>query len=107
MFRFVIALLAVAVLAIALPVAAPAADFFVANADGTFSHVRTGPFVVRSYATYGAPVTSFSSFGVRSARFVPFGVYSLSDPCHSAPPAAAPAAFSVPFGVRSSVFILH
>lgn len=93
MFRFLLALVAVALLAAAVPVAAEAADFVVLNADGSVTRVRS--FGARTVTVLPSSYTlsSYSSgtFGVRSVPVRSFGVLAVDDPYPHCQPTAAQA----------------
>lgn len=83
MFRFLLTLVAVALLAAAVPVAADAADFVVFNADGSVTHVRS--FGARTVTVLPSSYTLSTSYsagtsGVRAVPVRSFGVLSLDDP---------------------------
>lgn len=99
MFRFLLSLVAVSLLAAAVPAAVQAADFVVFNADGSVTRVRS--FGARTVTVLPSSYTlsSYSSgtFGVRAVPVRSFGVVALDNPYpHCQQP--APQAFS--FGSR-------
>lgn len=88
MFRFILALVAVALLS-AAPVAAEAADFVVLNADGSLTRFRS--FGARTVTVLPSSYTLSSypsgAFGARSVPVRSFGVLAIDDPyAHCQPP---------------------